>query len=460
MANQFEYDAVVIGGGPAGSTVATLLAKAGRRVVVLERDSFPRFHIGESLLAASNLIFDRLGVHEAIRKQFIRKGGGKFLYGPDPVRGDFSNPDRHACFAGSGNGYMVERSRFDKLLIDQSASCGADVRFQHKVTSLIRDGERVVGVCAEDEHGEKAEFTGKMVFDCSGLGAFIGNHLKIRRANPEKRCAIYAHYKARAVDEDIKEGWIVAQMFPNGWTWIIPLAEDLMSVGVVLLTDVYRNAGSSPESKGADETPEDYLERMIHSKGLLDGGMSPDATRVSDVRVNGNVGYTCDRFVGDGWILVGDAAYFIDPCYSSGVHLALSSAELAADTFLKCHCSGDSSHFQKYEKKLRWHQKTVTKMVDAFYIASWNPLVRRVIVFGHNFSKRGTRKFVTFAGGDFSKNTSFISSIYWTSRVLDFVFPFRDSKARNGSKAKNTPKQVERSPATKSESALTEKTTA
>jgi len=422
-------DAVIVGGGPAGSTIATILAQAGLKVVVLERDSFPRFHIGESLLAASNKIFDRLGVHEEIRASFVRKGGGKFLYGSKPVKGDFSNFDHRASFKKSPNGYMVERSRFDKILLDRSASCGADVLYQHQVTDVIRDKGRVVGVRAKDEHGQEAEFTGKMVFDCSGSRAVVGNLLKIRRTNPEKRCAVYAHYKARPVDEDLKDGWIVAQMFPNGWTWLIPLAEDLISVGVALSTDKFNKPDQSSESKKSDESNESYLERMIRSKGLLENGMSPDATRVSEVRVTGNVGYTSDQFVGEGWVLVGDAAYFIDPCYSSGVHLALDSGEMAADAFLKCHSAGDYSprHFKPYQKKLRRTEKTVTKMVEAFYIASRNPVVRHAIVFGHNFSKRGTRKFVTFAGGDFSENTQFITNIYWMSRILDFVLPFKSS---------------------------------
>ena len=363
-------------------------------------------------------------MHDAIKQRFLRKGGGKWFYGPDPVRGDFSNHDNNASFKDNPYSYMVERSVFDKLLLDHSESCGADVRYQHKVTDVIENGTRIVGVRTEDADKQKGDFHGKVVFDCSGLRAVVSNRLNLRHPNSLKRCAIHAHYNARAVDDDLKNGWFVGRMFYDGWTWLIPLEEDLISVGVVLSVDQYQQV---------KEEPEEFLDSMVRSDELLRSGMTTDARRVSEVRVNGNVGFTSDRFAGDGWVLVGDAAFFIDPCYSSGVHVALHSAELAADAFLRGTTGKNNFagiNFEQYEQKLRDHERIVTKMVDAFYTASRNPVFRRTTVLAHRYSGDGTRKFVTFVGGDFDRNTSFISNIHRTARMIDFVFGKRRVKSK------------------------------
>jgi halogenation protein CepH len=182
-----RHDVVILGGGPAGSTVATILADQGLNVVLLEKDHFPRFHIGESLLPATVGIFDRLGVHDDIRAHFVHKPGGKWLYGQKAVRGDFAKYDSKATFKETPYSYLVERSTFDKLLIDRSIRAGADVRFGSEVRGVLKEGERVVGVHGTSDNGDAFETRARVVVDATGLRAFIPASLGLREVTQPQR---------------------------------------------------------------------------------------------------------------------------------------------------------------------------------------------------------------------------------------------------------------------------------
>lgn len=415
-----QYDAIVIGGGPAGATAATLLARGGLDVAVLEKESFPRFHIGESLLPATVNIFERLGVHEQIKSKYIKKPGGKWYYGPDPVKGDFSQSDGKASFKAHPYSYLVERSSFDKILLDNAQTAGAEIYEQHEVTDLIHEGPRLAGVRTRDGDGQSKEFHGKMVFDCSGLGAVLGKKLKTIKENSLRRIGIHAQYKARPLEADAKAGWFVGRMIDDGWVWLIPLEDDLISVGVVVGVEEFKKVESAPDA---------YIDRMVATNPLFTEGLTPNPERVSEVRTTGRMGQTNDRLAGEGWVLVGDAAFFIDPCYSSGVHMAMETAEKAADIYLKGHAAGDytPAQFREYETSLKKHEKTVLQMVNAFYIATKSRLIQKAVYYAQNpFS---TAKFVTFVGGDFSKNRWFISYLYHMTRLMNFLFGRRRAKA-------------------------------
>ena len=405
------FDAVILGGGPAGSTAATLLASKGARVVVLEREHFPRFHIGESLLPATVSIFERLGVHEEIRGQFIHKPGGKWLYGEKEVPGDFARSDRHATFKETPYSYLVERSVFDHILIKRSAAAGADVRFGCEAVELLKDGDRVTGVRYTDDRKKLREVHGRIVIDASGLRSFIPSRLRLRKLTEPHRMGIYAQYAARPTRDDIKQGWFLGQMFYDGWTWLLRLPEDRFSVGAVLTVDRFKRSG---------RTPELLLEKLVRENPLLNKGMTATRQRISDVMVTGNMGNSSEQLAGKGWVAVGDAAYFIDPCYSSGVHLAMKSAAEVADLILGEPGVLEPELFGGYEKGMRQHEKTVHQMVDAFYIASRNTSVQKMVTTmqGGYFS----RKFVTFVGGDFDRNTSYISRVRIYSRVAASLF--------------------------------------
>lgn len=414
-----RYDAIILGGGPAGSTVATLLAEAGRRVLVLEKSRFPRFHIGESLLPATVDLFQRLGVADAIKTEFVRKPGGKWLYGDREVPGDFANFNKRASFQETPYSYLVERSAFDKILMDRAIEVGAEVRFAHEVCSLLYGpdndaGERgrMDGVVARDEHGVEQEFRGDLVIDGTGLRALLGSKLGIRQPAHDQRIGMYAQYRAEPRRDDVSDGWFLGQMYYDGWTWLLRLSEDRFSVGTVMTVDRFKKTGASAE---------EILDYVVANNPLLRDGMTPDRERVSPVEVTGNMGNRCDQLAGEGWVLAGDAAYFVDPCYSSGVHLAMVSADWIAQTVLE-HPAGQpipASAFETYQRKMFYHERAVVRMVDAFYIASRNTSVQRMVT-----RLQGgylTRRFVTFVGGDFSVYSRFAARVLWLSRLVAAV---------------------------------------
>jgi flavin-dependent dehydrogenase len=423
-----QHDVVVLGGGPAGSTVATLMASAGHDVVVIEKEHFPRFHIGESLLPATVNIFERLGVHEPIRDAFILKPGGKWLYGSKEVPGEFSNYDSKATFKQNPYSYLVERSTFDKILIDRSIEVGADVRFGTEVTELISDNGRVTGVRCVSDQGAEYDLHARLVVDASGLRSVIPSKLRIRILTEPHRMGIYAQYAAKPTRDDMKAGWFIGQMFYDGWTWLLLLPGDRFSVGTVMTVDRFKKSGLSPTA---------MLERLVKENPLLNEGMTADRERISEVMVTGNMGNSSERLFGDGWVAVGDAAYFIDPCYSSGVHLAMKSAEMVADQVMAQPKDSmiEAPLFTQYEKDMRHHEKTVHNMVDAFYIASRNTSVQKMVTScqGGYFS----RKFVTFVGGDFQKNSSYVSRIRIYSKITARLFGNDPTRA-----AENHPKYL------------------
>ena len=418
-----RYDAIVLGGGPAGATAATLLAEAGRRVLVLEKGTFPRFHIGESLLPASVELFQRLGVNDALQQAFIHKPGGKWLYGTAEVPGDFANSDRWATFKSHPYSYLVERSIFDEILLNRASEVGAEVRFGHDVCDLLSDerptnGEpspddasrnRVCGVRARDASGTVREFAGDLVIDCTGLRAFVGAKLGIRRPAHGQRLGIFAQYRAEPTRDDVKAGWFIGQMYYDGWTWLLRLPDGRFSVGTVMTAERFKKTGASAER---------LLDFLVAHNPLLRDGMTPDPERISSVHVSGHMGNRCSRLAGDGWVLAGDAAFFVDPCYSSGVHLAMSSAALIADSVLKAPADRalPPNVFDEYERKMFHHEQAVVRMVESFYIASRNTSVQKMIT-----SLQGgylTRKFVTFVGGDFSVHSKFAWRVQQISRFV------------------------------------------
>ena len=268
------YDAVIIGGGPGGSTVATLLARAGRKVVVVEREKFPRFHVGESMLPFSLPIFDRLGVHDKIRAAGFMEKYGAFFWNED------NGTTRSVVFAEARDprhpkAYQVKRAEFDDLLLKHSASCGAEVREETSVEDVLFEGGRAVGVRVRGAGAGPEEIRAKVVVDASGQGAVLSRKLDLRRFDPKlKRAALFAHYEGIVWPEGSRKGDILLPIDNGIWYWIIPFSDGTCSVGGVFDPAAVRFAeGASVEGRY-----DEMLGRSPRMQELLAG-----ARRVSGI---------------------------------------------------------------------------------------------------------------------------------------------------------------------------------
>jgi halogenation protein CepH len=314
-------DVLVIGGGPGGSTVATMLARQGHRVVLLERERFPRHHIGESLLPASIPVLEELGVLPAIQQAgFLPKWGATMVWGNDRTPWSWYFRETNQKYP---HAYQVWRPYFDQLLLDNSRAHGVEVREGHTVREVLFEDGRAVGVrFAADDAAECVARAGFIV-DASGQSALLGRQLDLRRWDPLfQNLAVYGYFSAAQRLPVPDETNILVESYPHGWFWNIPLHTGWMSVGAV----VDSHTGQEGIRHGG---PQRFLtEQIAHAPCTRQ--MLQDADLASGPFVIKDWSYVSDEVVGDGYILVGDAACFVDPLFSSGVHLALMAGVLAA----------------------------------------------------------------------------------------------------------------------------------
>jgi len=366
----FTHDVAVIGGGPSGSTAAALLAAAGRRVVLFEKERFPRFHIGESLLPFNLDLFRRLGVLDPLKACFVEKWGVQLLSGDGSVT-------HHIRFEegfepGYPMAFQVLRSRFDEMLLHNAAARGAEVHQGHTVVEAVPSHRHGCEVVARARDGSTVTARARFLLDASGRNAFVASRRRLRVMTPTlRKAAVFAHYEgvARAAGRDA--GDIVLIFLRDGWFWMIPLPDARTSVGLVTDGSVVKSSGLSPE-----ELLETSLDRCPAARERL-----RDATRVSEVLAESDYSYACLEMAGDGYLLVGDAAAFIDPVFSTGVWLGMSSAEVAADMLVDALRRDDGSGeslapriFAGYERRVRRHVRTYSQLVTHFYSAGFMDL--------------------------------------------------------------------------------------
>ena len=351
------YDVAIIGGGPAGSTAATLLAKAGRRVVICEREKFPRFHIGESLLPASMRAFDRLGVQEKLRAVFMEKFGGEMSSscGDEGVRFYFKDGYQSEC----DRAYQVTRADFDKLLLDHAAENGAEVREETAVQRVKFLDDRLQ-LRVASKNNTASEIRARYLIDASGRHSFVGAMFRLKKNYDQlQKFSLFAHYTGVARPEG-RAGTLTRMIRGlDRWFWIIPLAADRTSVGIVLDTGNFREARESPEA---------FFEAALAEQPLIMQSMH-DAKRVTQVYTAADFSYRNTKLAGDRWLLAGDAAGFIDPVFSSGVFLAIMSGELSADVLNRVLDQPKKAPrlFARYENQLNQAMDVYVRFVNAWY---------------------------------------------------------------------------------------------
>jgi flavin-dependent dehydrogenase len=340
-----QCDVAVIGGGPAGSTAAALLARRGYRVIALEKAHHPRFHIGESLLPMNLPLFERLGVLDKVRAMGVFKPGADFE--ADNERGYNTYQFARALGRSPPHAYQVWRQDFDRMLYDHARECGADAREGHEVIAAEQTGPRESQLEVRTDSAGSYQIQARYVVDASGRDAFLAAKKKLRRKNDQHQsAAIFGHFRGaeRRAGEDA--GNISIYSFEHGWMWMIPLPNEVMSVGAVCRPEYLK------QRKG--RTVEFLLETLQRNRALwrrIDRAELID----SEVRVTGNYSYESTRMAAPGWVLVGDAFAFLDPVFSSGVYLAMSGAEQAAaavDVALR-NPSREATLLRKLEKRQR-----------------------------------------------------------------------------------------------------------
>ena len=352
------YDVAIIGGGPAGSTAATLLARAGRRVVLFEREKFPRFHIGESLLPFSTKTFDRLGVRETLDRMFMPKFGGHIQAGCGSRSGKFYFKDGFK--SQRDRSYHVTRAKFDKLLLDQARVAGAEVREETAVRQIAIGSDRVQLKIGARDDPAVAVVESRYLLDCSGRQTVVGNFLGLKKSYDHlQKFSIFSHYENVERPEGIDGTLLRMVRGLDRWIWMIPLTPTRMSVGVVMDTATFRAMKLSPEK---------VLERCINEQPLVAEPMR-NAERVDKVYSAGDYSYRLAQLFGNRWLLAGDAAGFIDPVFSSGVFLAVMSGEKAADILDEVlrEPSRRRRLFKSYARRLNAVMDIYLKFVNSWY---------------------------------------------------------------------------------------------
>ena len=363
MSTNNTYDVIVMGGGPAGSSVASMLAREGRQVILFEKEIFPRHHIGESLMTDTYWTFRRMGILEKLRDSpFVRKYSVQFAN----HSGKESRPFYffEAVHHESAVTWQVTRAKFDHLLIDHAAEQGATVHQGVLVKQVLFDGDRAIGVEVQMQDGSRQKFFAKVVVDATGQMAMLSNKFRWRVRDPKlKKAVLYSYFKDAHREPDLNGGATLVlrtEHGSGGWFWYIPLEDGITSVGIVANPDYLL--------KGRGQDLAKIFEEEIEKCGPVAKRVA-EGERVDKIYSILDYSYRSKHNAGNGFIIIGDAYGFLDPIYSSGVLLALKMAELAADAIHDAFQQDDFSaaRLGQYQTKLDRGIESMRKLVYAFY---------------------------------------------------------------------------------------------
>lgn len=356
-----SYDVVCLGAGPAGASAAGIVASAGLKTLLVEREAVPRFHVGESLMPETYWPLERLGVIDRVRDMgFQTKNSVQFVTasGKESEPFFFREHDDREC----SQTWQVERGDFDKMLFDRAAELGADCFDRTRLLDVMFEGDRAVGVRVRDAAGEEREIRCQVVMDGTGQSSVIANKLGLKEVNPKlKKAAIWGYYRNAERDPGENGGAtiILHTRSKECWFWFIPQSRGITSVGCVGDHENLLRGRGKPE--------EVFAEELQNCPGLLP--RLEHAERVGDLKVAKEFSYTTKQHAGPGWVLVGDAFGFIDPVYSSGVYFALETGVRAGDAVIEGIRNGDTSGEQlgKWTPDFKEGMSRVRELVHAFY---------------------------------------------------------------------------------------------
>ena len=367
MNTHHTYDTIVIGGGPAGSTVATLVAAQGHRVLLLEREAEPKFKIGESLIPATYWTFKRLGMLKKLREShFPQKYSVQFYSRSGKASNPFyffqTNPHESAVT------WQVLRSEFDEMLLDNAKEKGVEIRRGTSAREVLFDGDTATGIVMQNANGKRETLNATVIVDSTGQRSLIGKQLNLNTTEANlKMASLFTHYEGGHRDEGIDEGatLILHTEDKDSWFWSIPLPYNRTSIGVVGALDyLLQNRRDTNGKLNAQKIFTEELEKCTPLKQRLEG-----AKQLFPIQTTKDFSYRASRIAGDNWVLVGDAFGFLDPVYSTGLFLAFKSGEMAADVIIEAFEKNDFSEAQlgSFGPAFVKGMEAFRKLVYAFY---------------------------------------------------------------------------------------------